>query len=239
MKANEMRMADPQAVQVANEAELLGELLPLAGAAVLELGCGKAEKTRFVAQQAAAVLALEVDAIQLAQNRAISDLPNVRFEHGGAEQIPAANASCDIVLMFKSLHHVPLELMDEAFAEIHRVLKPGGAAYISEPVYAGDFNEILRLFHDEKLVREAAFAAVRRAVESGRFELRLQRFFLQPMHFADFDQFAAQVIGVTHTEHRLSPELLAQVRARFEQHMGGDGAHFRMPIRVDLLARNS
>lgn len=239
MKANEMRMADPHVERVANEAELLEKLLPLRGAAVIELGCGKADKTRCVAQYAASVRAFEVDAVQLAKNLAIDDMPNVRFEHGGAEKIAAADASCDIVLMFKSLHHVPLDLMDAAFAEINRVLKPGGFAYISEPVYAGDFNEVLRLFHDEKLVREAAFAAVRRAVESGKFSLESQQFFLQPMHFADFDQFAAQVIGVTHTEHCLSPELFVQVRASFEQHMSGDGAHFRMPIRIDLLVKNS
>jgi hypothetical protein len=35
----------------------------------------------------------------------------------------------------------------------------------------------------------------------------------------------------------LSPELLERVRANFERHMGDDGAHFRMPIRVDLLRR--
>lgn len=235
MNVNEMRMTDPHVVRVANEAELLEELLPLRDAAVIELGCGKAEKTRFVAQHAASVLALEVDAIQLAKNQVIDDLPNVRFERGGAEKIPAADASCDVVLMFKSLHHVPLELMGDAFAEIYRVLKPGGFAYISEPVYAGNFNEVMRLFHDEKIVREAAFAAVRRAVESGKFLLESQQFFLQPMHFADFNQFAAQVIGVTHTEHRLSPELFEQVRTSFERHMTDDGAHFLMPIRVDLL----
>ena len=232
-----MRIADPQADHLANESELLEQLLPLKGAAVLELGCGKAEKTRHVAQHAASVLALEVDEIQLAKNLAIDDLPNVCFERGGAEQIPADAASCDIVLMFKSLHHVPLELMDEAFAEIHRVLKPGGLAYISEPVYAGDFNEVLRLFHDEKAVREAAFAAVQRAVASGRFALETEQFFLQPMHFDDFDHFARQVIGVTHTDHRLSPELFEQVRKSFERHLTADGADFRMPIRIDLLRR--
>ena len=232
-----MRMADPLADQVINESELLAALLPLQGAAVLELGCGKAEKTRFVAQHAAAVHALEVDEIQLAKNLEIADLPNVRFERGGAEAIPAADRSSDIVLMFKSLHHVPVGLMDDAFVEIFRVLRPGGLAWISEPVYAGDFNDILRLFHDEQAVREAAYAAVQRAVASGNFTLEAQHFFLQPMHFENFDRFAQQVIGVTHTEHRLSPELLGQVRASFERHMGRDGAHFLMPIRVDLLRR--
>jgi 2-methylisocitrate lyase-like PEP mutase family enzyme len=66
--------------------------------------------------------------------------------------------------MFKSLHHVPVPLMDQALAEIRRVLKPGGLAYISEPVFAGEFNEVLRLFHDESIVRREAFSAIERAV---------------------------------------------------------------------------
>src|SRR5512143_691637 len=185
----EMRIANPEAGIVANEADILDELLHLQGATVLELGCGKAEKTRIVAQKAATVRALEVDQTQLAKNLSVTDLPNVRFAHGGAEKIPAADASCDIVLMFKSLHHVPIPLMDSAFAEIRRVLKPGGVAYISEPVYAGDFNELLKLFHDERVVREAAFAAEQRAVSSGRLALVEQTFFLQPMHFSGFAQY--------------------------------------------------
>ena len=50
-----MRISDPEARIVAREADTLDELLHLQGATVLELGCGKAEKTRFVAQKAAAV----------------------------------------------------------------------------------------------------------------------------------------------------------------------------------------
>lgn len=100
------------------------------------------------------ILALEVDAIQHALNLAAPALPNVQFAQGGAEAIPAPDASFDIVLMFKSLHHVPVALMGQALREISRVLRPGGVAWISEPVYAGDFNDILRLFHDEKEVRK-------------------------------------------------------------------------------------
>lgn len=232
-----MRISDPETTLVSNEGEILDQLLHLQGTTVLELGCGKAEKTRIVAQAAASVLALEVDNIQLAKNLAITDLHNVRFAHGGAEKIPAAEACFDIVLMFKSLHHVPTELMDSVFSEIRRVLKPDGVAYISEPVYAGGFNEILKLFHDEKSVREAAFAAEKRAVSSGQLALVTQKFFLQPMHFESFGQFENQVIKVTHTEHRFSSETLENVRAQFNTHLTREGADFYMPIRVDLYAK--
>ena len=237
MNIDEMRISNPEAGLVANEGDLLNDILPLEGAAVLELGCGKAEKTRIVAQKAATVLALEVDEVQLAKNLKITDLPNVVFAHGGAEKIEAAESTFDIVLMFKSLHHVPVELMDDAFSEISRILKQGGVAYISEPVYAGEFNEILRLFHDERRVREAAFAAEKRAVLSGKLVLVEQRYFLQPMHFESFGQFEEQVIRVTHSDHRLSPELLEEVRSKFNEHMTPDGADFQMPIRIDLFRK--
>src|SRR5512135_207138 len=205
MNQSEMRIAAAEASRVADEEAILNELLPLKHATVLELGCGKADKTRLVARQAASVFALEVDRIQLANNQAAENPDNVRFEFGGAENIPAIDSNFDIVLMFKSLHHVPIDLMDDAFSEIRRVLKPGGLAYISEPVYAGDFNDILRLFHDEKAVREAAFAAEVRAVSTQRLTLVSQTFFLQPMYFDDFSQFENRILKVTHTDHSLSP----------------------------------
>ena len=132
---------------------------------------------------------------------------------------------------------IPAELMDSVFSEIRRVLKPGGVAYISEPVFAGDFNEVMKLFHDERAVREAAFAAEQRAVSSGCLELVEQKFFLQPMHFENFGQFEEQVLKVTHTEHRLSAETYEQVRAKFNGFMAADGATFHMPIRVDLFRK--
>lgn len=234
-----MKIADPGNDRLCDEFELMVADLPLRNAAVLELGCGKAEKTRKLATEGkvASILATEVDEIQHGRNLQVADLPKVVFLQGGAEAIPAADASFDIVMMFKSLHHVPVAKMDQAFGEIRRVLKPGGLVWLSEPVYAGAFNDVIRLFHDEKEVREAAFAATQRAVVNGGLELIRQRFFSVTSHFRDFEQFEQQVIGVTHTNHRLSEELRQAVRGAFDAHMTPTGAHFRNPLRVDILRR--
>jgi len=234
-----MKIADPSVTVIREEREVFDSMLPLQGAHILELGCGKAEKTRSIAQggKVARIMALEVDQIQHAKNLQIADLPNVTFSLGGAEAIPASDNSFDIVIMFKSLHHVPMQVMDQALAEIARVLKPGGVAYISEPVYAGDFNELLRLFHDEKIVREAAFASISRAVESGKLVLVEQKFFNSRNHFDSFDQFDQRIIKVTHTQHRLSPEIYDAVREKFMRNMTSLGADFVTPIRVDLLRK--
>jgi ubiquinone/menaquinone biosynthesis C-methylase UbiE len=234
-----MRIEGPVEQPLLNEFEVLRELLPFAGARVLELGCGAAEKTRLIAERTgvAEIVAAEVDLIQHRKNLAIADLPKVAFRSFGAEAIEAPDASFDIVLMFKSLHHVPVPLMDQALAEIRRVLKPGGLAYISEPVFAGEFNEVLRLFHDESVVRRAAFAAVERAVQGGLLELAEERFFRNPLKLASFAQFEQGVLNVTHTEHRVTPDLLARIRAKFERYSGPNGFFFEVPNRVDLLRR--
>jgi ubiquinone/menaquinone biosynthesis C-methylase UbiE len=206
---------------------------------ILELGCGRAEKTRAIATTGTnrCIVALEVDETQHARNLQIDDLPNVRFGFGGAEAIPAADASFDVVFLFKSLHHVPVESMDEALREIARVLRPGGHAYVAEPLFRGAFNDVLRLFHDESRVRRAAFAAIVGAVKSGLLESVAQTFFRAPLRFADFAEFEQLVIGTTHTRHRLSDETHERVRAAFAGHMGAGGVRFEQPIRVDLLRR--
>ena len=235
-----MRIADADGGPVLDE-RLLLEALPLAStpARALELGCGTGRQTRLLAAggKFASILALEVDSIQHGKNLLVDDLPGVRFALGGAQQIPAPDASVDAVFLFKSLHHVPLDLLGQAFAEMHRVLATGGLAYISEPVFGGDYNEILRLFHDEEKVRAAAFEATRAAVDEGLFELLSQTFFRAKVKYRGFADFEQKVIQATHTEHRLAPALYARVRSKFEAHLGPDGANFLAPFRVDLLRK--
>jgi ubiquinone/menaquinone biosynthesis C-methylase UbiE len=224
----------------AREIDLAAELLPLAGARILELGCGRAEFTRALAARfpRSRITAMEVDRIQHARNLAAASPDNVVFEEGGADAIPLPDACVDVVLMLKSLHHVPPARMDDALAEIARVLVPGGLAYFSEPICAGDFDAIVSLFHDERAVREAAFAALVRAVASGRFELAVERFWRARRHFAGFAEFDERMIRATHTEHRLSPATHAAVRERFRRHLAADGtATFDQPMRVDVLRR--
>ncbi len=234
-----MQIQGPEESEVATEFEVLARLLPLAGARVLELGCGAAEKTRQISERAGVgeIVASEIDAIQHAKNLEIEDLPNVTFKSFGAEAIAEPDNGFDIVLMFKSLHHVPGPSMDAAMSEIRRVLKPGGLAYISEPVFAGSFNEVIRLFHDESSVRLAAFEAVVRAVDGGVLELVEEAFFTSILKLKHFGQFEAGVLGATHTDHDLTSELLKEVREKFESYRGEAGYVFQTPNRVDLLRK--
>lgn len=234
-----MKIAEENIDVTCIEAEIYNRLLALDNSHILELGCGSADITRNIATagENRSITALEVDEIAHDKNLQITDLPNVSFALAGAQDIPLNDASVDVVFMFKSLHHVPIELMEPSMHEIHRVLKTGGRAYISEPVFAGDFNEVLRLFHDEQKVRQAAFDTVKKAVDDGLFELVDEIFFNSPMRFENFAEFEDNTIKATHSDHQLDDELYELVKQRFQQHVGEDGAHFLMPIRVDLLQK--
>lgn len=234
-----MKIAVESIEESCPEAEVYDRLLTLDSRHILELGCGSATITRDIASAGVdrRIIALEVDEIAHGKNLLIADLPNVTFGLAGAQDIPLEDETVDVVLMFKSLHHVPLELMDVALREIKRVLKPGGVAYISEPIFAGAFNDILRLFHDESEVRAAAFRTVERAVDEGLFDLVEELFFNTPMQFDSFADFEDRILKVTHTEHKLSDEVYDLVKQRFEQHLSEEGVRFLQPIRVDLLRR--
>ena len=221
------------------EREILNQVLAFDGKNILELGCGKAKLTRIIATEGKdrRVTATEVDKIQHQNNLQIKDLPNVDFVFAGSEDLPFADNCFDIIMLFKSLHHVPMESMDAALQEIARVLKPGGLVYISEPVFAGDFNEILRLFHDEEQVRKAAFTAITHAVDKGDLQLVDEIFFNTPRVYKEFADFKELIINVTHSNHILTDKLMAEVKQKFMLHMTSDGAKFNTPIRVDLLTK--
>jgi ubiquinone/menaquinone biosynthesis C-methylase UbiE len=223
----------------ATEIEIMQEVLPFDHADVLELGCGKAHWTRTIAERfpVNSVTATEVDKLQHERNLEIDNLPKVEFVYGGAQDIHLDDASMDIVIMLKSLHHVPLEMMGKALQEICRVLRPGGLAYISEPVYAGEFNEILRLFNDEKQVRQAAFDTLKTAVGKGNFTLEQEIFFQSKSEFDSFAEFEQRILFPSHSDHQVGKSLHKTVRKAFEAHLSPEGASFINPHRVDLLRK--
>lgn len=226
---------------VTDELDLLHTLVNLdQPRKIVELGCGAAELARKLLARFpdCEVTGLEVDERQHAKNL-LQPLPGLHFMQAGAQAIPFPVGAFDLALMLKSLHHVPLALMDQALSEVRRVLKPGGLLYVSEPVFAGALNEVMRLFHDEELVRAAALRAVQQAVASGDWEQLSESRFHVPVVYRDFAEFEARMMGVTFVNHQLDAATLQQVRERFMPHMTADGANFLRPMRVNLLRRTA
>ncbi|MGC4079670.1 MAG: class I SAM-dependent methyltransferase [Rubrivivax sp.] len=224
-----------------DEYEVLSALVPLSGRRIVELGCGDARLVRAVLARHpdCRVTALEVDAVQHAKNLAAPPIPGLRFVEGGAEAVPAPDASFDLALMLKSLHHVPIAAMGQALAEAARVLVPGGLLYVSEPVYDGGLNDIVRLYNDEGTVRAAAQAALDEALVHGPWTEVVRHRFAQLVRFADFAEFQRRMMQSSFATYTLNDALVERVRAAFTPHCGADGAAFERPLLVRVLRREA
>ena len=235
-----MSLATHIAPLIDDELQLLTELVPLSGQDIIELGCGAAGLARQLLQRHpdSRVTGLEVDQRQHAKNLAAPQA-GLHFVSGVAQAIPFEDARFDLALMLKSLHHVPMASMAKALAEAARVLRPGGHLYVSEPVYGGDFNDLIRLFNEEGAVRAAAQAAVDAALQQGNWTQVVEQRFDMPVTFKNFDDFEQRLMRPTFADHRIDDAKLAQVRAAFEPHAGAGGAHFRRPMHVRLLRRRA
>lgn len=221
---------------IQNELNLLASLVPLAGKQIIELGCGAAKLARELLQRQpdCRLTGVEVDARQHAKNMA-SPLERLQFLSGVAQAIPVGDASHDLALMLKSLHHVPVAAMAQALAEVARVLRPGGHLYVSEPMFEGSLNQVTRLYNDEQTVRAAAQSTLDTAIANGTWTEVARRHFVVPVHFADFADFEIRMVQQTYADHRLSADTLARVRQTFEPNLGATGADFLQPMFVRLL----
>lgn len=224
---------------VIDELALLNRLVPLGAQRIIELGCGAANLSRklLAAYPACTVAGLEVDQAQHAKNLAAPPVPGLSFIAAGAQAIPFDDDSFDLAIMLKSLHHVPLDGMNPALAEARRVLKAGGHLYVSEPVFAGPMNEIVRLFNDEQAVRHAAYQAVQRAVAGGGWREVMEHHFHVPVRYADFADFERRMTDVTYADRRWSDDMRERVRDRFEALKPAPGEPFIRPMRVHLLQK--
>jgi SAM-dependent methyltransferase len=107
-----------------------------AGERVLDLGCGAGTDSLVAAQMVGAggdVTGIDMTAPMLAKARAAATemgMSNVEFVEGEAEQLPFSDASFDVVISNGVIDLVPDK--DAVFAELYRVLAPGGRMQIAD-----------------------------------------------------------------------------------------------------------
>ena len=96
---------------------------------LLEIGCGTGIFTEKVYNKTkASITAIDVSKELL--NQAISKLPTVEFRVADAMKTEMPAESFDGIYGSSVLHHLNV---DNAIAEIHRLLKPGGRMVFAEP----------------------------------------------------------------------------------------------------------
>lgn len=109
---------------------------PAAGTELVELGCGPGfYSCRFARRfPQLSVVGVDRSAQQLAWARRRArraGLENCRFDRGNVLDVPCADACFDVLIASRLFTVLPER--EEAIAEMHRVLKPGGRCFVAEP----------------------------------------------------------------------------------------------------------
>jgi SAM-dependent methyltransferase len=101
------------------------------GKTVLDIACGEGYGTNLLAGKAQHVIGVDLSQRTVEHARTTYQRQNLAFQVGACASIPLESASVDLVVSFETLeHHNEHQAM---FAEIRRVLRPGGILLISTP----------------------------------------------------------------------------------------------------------
>ncbi len=213
----------------------LDKLLNVEGLRVIDAGCGGMPFSRALAKRGAKVLAIDPDPIQAKLNKEADALPNIEFEEAGADALPADDSSIDGILFSYSLHHVPAELYPDVFKEAVRVLKPNGFFCAMEPVAEGELNEVMSLFHDEKVVRASAQHALDTLGDTYFKNIEISEYF-NVVDFSGWDEFANHYVKSSYNTNYSEADVNNDtVKSLFEQYGKPLGYSFESPMKITCL----
>jgi ubiquinone/menaquinone biosynthesis C-methylase UbiE len=218
--------------------EVLEEILPLSGKTIIDVGCGDGSLVRLLTRRGAQATGIEASPKQLSTARAATPVGTERYIQGYAEELPAESRSADIVIFLNSLHHVNVDDLAQALKEAARVLKHGGALYVSEPLAEGPYFELMRPVHDETEVRRRAYETLCQAHLYG-FLPEQELVHVNSVPIKDFEAFERR-ITLTNPEIRMRfDEQVEELRQTFEKlgEKGEQGRIFDQPMRVNVYRK--
>jgi SAM-dependent methyltransferase len=125
---------------------------------VLEIGPGPGLTTEVLAGVAPELTAIEIDPTLAKATR--TRVPAAHVVQGDATTMPFEDATFSAVVCLTMLHHLPdPELQDRLFAEVHRVLGPGGVFCGSDNPGRGLRFHLIHLGDNKTVVDPATLGA--------------------------------------------------------------------------------
>jgi SAM-dependent methyltransferase len=205
--------------EVIDDLAMLERQVEPAGKDVLDIGCGGGALVRALARRGARVVGIEISPEQLAPALASDDAADgagARYLVGRAESLPLEDASVDVAVFMRTLHHVPGEALGEALCEARRVLRPGGVVYVAEPLPEGDYYALTSLVEDEREVRRAAQRALEDAAEAG-LERGTTVEYEVAVRLAGLEALRARMVSVDATRGPIFDARASQIAKAFER----------------------
>lgn len=203
-----------------------------AGSTILDAGCGGGALAAQLAALGCVVTG--IDPLPQAIEAARALVPACRFEIAGAQAMPFADGSFDLVVFSNALHHVPQPLMQPALLEALRVSR--GPVLVIEPLAEGPFFAAMRPIEDETQIRAEAQNAIMAAASAGLLRIDTCIDYDDQRRFADIDGFLAKVIAADPARRDTALALRDEVSALAAPHIVADGSYFLpQPHRAHLL----
>ena len=224
--------------EITSDIAVLEQLVAPTGRDILDVGCGKGVLVRELCARGARARGMEISEDQLAAARDQDPDDPDRYLVGRAEQLPVPDASQDLVVFMRALHHVAITAMSAALSEARRVLRADGMVYVAEPLPEGSFFELTCLVEDEREVRRAAQAALDEANQAGLRRRTTLEYAVQG-RYRDAEAFRAHLLSVDPDRADVFAQRASEIAAAFVR-LGSPGTApgercFTQPMRVDVL----
>ena len=97
---------------------------------VLDVGCGVGKTDALLSDELKALSGVDVSSACV--DRAKLENPKVNYAVYDGRSLPYEDDSFDAAFMICVLHHVPVPDRSSLMREVHRVIRPGGAAFVFE-----------------------------------------------------------------------------------------------------------
>lgn len=119
-------------------------------AAILEVGCGVGSDTAFFAEAGYTVQATDISQVVLDQGKEIYNNPNITFQKVDiSKPLAYDDGQFNVVYSHLALHYYDDKTTHRVFAELHRVLKPGGVlAFVCKSTDDVDYGKGRELERD-------------------------------------------------------------------------------------------